>query len=138
MSENKRFLWLLAVLTIISLGMWAMTGTMPGTLYFDQSGTAHGTGTARCFYSSGRLKLEDRYVAGELVEETWYKPDGSVLANEKLTNGCGVWYLLRDDGSIEAKMPYIDGNFEGTATYFSTNGEVERTVEYVGGQEVGG
>ncbi len=135
---NQRTLLLIGSAVLIPLALWALSGQMPGTLYFDQSGAPHGTGTQRAFYGSGKLKLEDRFFAGELVEETWYKPDGTVLANEKFVSGCGVGYYLRDDGSIRVKMTYVDGISEGTATYFSTNGEVTHTAEFVRGQKVGG
>ncbi|NOX58637.1 MAG: hypothetical protein GXP29_07235 [Planctomycetes bacterium] len=138
MRTKRGILLGVAALTIVVVVFWALSGTMPGTLYFDSSGMAHGTGTRTYFYSSGGIKLEDRFIAGKLVEETWYKPDGSVLANEKFINGDGVGFYLRDDGSIRVKMTYVNGIAEGPATYFSTNGDVSQTVMFVGGQKVGG
>ncbi len=87
------------------------------------------------FYKSGELKLVDRYVAGQCVEETWYKPDGTVIANEHFVDGTGTGYYLYEDGTIKLKMTYVKGLAHGPARFFSTNGEVIEVVEYVNGEK---
>ncbi|HNO77401.1 MAG TPA: hypothetical protein PKN33_05005 [Phycisphaerae bacterium] len=135
MSKRTTVLWLLGLLAA-SVLVVLMAVKYSNRLYFDSSGVAHGTGTKHYHYQSGQLKQEDRYVDGVLVEETWYRPDGTVFANETFVDGCGVGYYLREDGSPRVKMPYVNGLAEGTVTYYSTNGEIERTAEFKAGQEV--
>lgn len=137
-KSTFRVIIVLAIVLPVSLLIWYVSGYMPGTLRYDSSGIALGTGTQQYYYESGALKLEDRYVAGELVEQTWYKPDGSVLANEHYVDGCGTGYYLRDDGSIAAKMTYVNGIAEGPATYYTEDGKIDRVVKFVNGREQSG
>ncbi|MCH8805725.1 MAG: hypothetical protein IH986_06525 [Planctomycetes bacterium] len=136
-KRNRQFLLSLTGIIALLL-MWSASGYMPGTLYFDTEGESHGTGTRGYFYESGELKLEDRYIAGQLVEETWYKPDGSIVAIEQFRDESGVGYYLREDGSVRVKMTYVHGVAHGPATYFSADGRIERVVNFIEGREAPG
>lgn len=137
--KKPRILMVILVFVLLAAGVaWYRSGYMPMSLRFDSDGFAHGSGTQQYFYKSGALKLEDRYIAGELIEQTWYRPDGSVIANERFVDGCGTGYYLREDGSIRVKMTYVNGIAEGPATYYTEAGAVDRMVKFVKGQEQGG
>lgn len=134
--KKSRVLVVIVVFLLLAVGVaWYRSGYMPMSLRFDSDGIAHGTGTAQYSYQSGALKLEDRYVAGQIVEATWYRPDGSIIANEHFQDGCGTGYYLREDGSIRVKMTYVKGIAEGPATYYTVDGEIDRVVKFVNGQE---
>jgi antitoxin component YwqK of YwqJK toxin-antitoxin module len=125
-----------ALVALATVAMWYFSGYMPGTLYMDQTGTAHGTGTKRFFYPSGTLKLEDRYVAGRLSRSRWYRPDGSLLAETKWSAGPCVGYDLRDDGSVRVECEFVQGMAHGKATFYDKTGHVERTAVFREGVEV--
>ena len=112
-----------------------MVRDSPNTLYVDSKGVAHGSGTKQYFYKSGALKLEDRFVEGKLVEQTWYKPDGAIIANERFRNGSGTGYYIREDGSVRVKMTYVNGLAHGPATYYKENGDIDRIANFVNGKE---
>lgn len=136
-KRNRQFLLSLTGIIALLL-MWYASGYMPGTLYFDTEGESHGTGTRSYSYESGELKLEDRYIAGQLVEKTWYRPDGSIVANEHFSDESGVCYDLREDGSVRGKMIFVHGRAHGPATYFSATGEIERVVQFIEGRKAPG
>ncbi len=137
-TSRVRLFIVLALLLLLPLIVWLMSGYIPNTLYFDSNGVAHGSGTRQYFYESGALMLADRYVAGQLIEETWYKPDGTIIANERFKDGCGTGYYLREDGSIRVKMTYMNGMAHGPATYYTESGEIDKVVSFVNGQVSGG
>ncbi|MHC4618081.1 MAG: toxin-antitoxin system YwqK family antitoxin [Planctomycetota bacterium] len=109
---------------------------MPGTLYFDEEGFPHGTGSREYFYESGVLKLKERYINGRLYRSVWFRPDGKVVATTNWKDETGVGYYLREDGSIRVKMHYVNGFAHGQATYYREDGLVERYAEFRNGVEV--
>lgn len=116
---------------------WYLTGYMPGTFFRDQNGFPHGTGWTYYYYESGELMLEEKYVAGKGQCSRWFRPDGSVVAETNWVDESGVGYYLREDGSIRARMLYVNGVAHGTAVYFDTDGSVTRRVMFHEGHEVG-
>jgi antitoxin component YwqK of YwqJK toxin-antitoxin module len=109
---------------------------MPGTLRFDESGTAHGTGTKRYFYESGDLKLEDAYLAGDLNRSRWYGRDGELIEETRWKAGSGTGIYLREDGTIRSRYQYVKGLAEGQATFFADDGSVERVATFRDGVEI--
>lgn len=133
----RRVLILVAVaVPVLTVGgfAWYLSGYMPGTLHRDENGFFHGTGTQQYFYPSGRIKVEDHYVAGELHRITLYKPDGSVFATTDATNGIG--YSLRDDGSLRCQMEFKNGIADGKAIYYREDGTVDYEKEFRNGHPV--
>ena len=136
MTKKRCAIALFGFVTIfICLAIWAASGHMPGTLYFDVSGEAHGAGTELYRYDNGELMLRERYIAGKIVESTWYKPDGTLVATEEWEDETGVGYYLRQDGSIRVKMTYVKGLAHGPATYYTEDGAIEKVVEFINGKE---
>jgi antitoxin component YwqK of YwqJK toxin-antitoxin module len=80
--------------------------------------------------------VAERYSRGRLVESTWYRPDGSIVAQTKWKNGSGLGYYLREDGSVSARMQYVDGVAHGQAVNYREDGSVERFAEFRDGVEV--
>jgi hypothetical protein len=142
-SLSRALTWLLLGLIALWLGILLAWDYLPGTLSFDNSGFPHGTGTRKYFYHSGKLQLEEYYWAGLIEDATWYRPDGSVLVTTKLNKKRGgVWYYLRQDGTIRSRMDHQydaeSGLYvaEGTAVYYTADGAIERTVQYHRGSPV--
>ena len=109
---------------------------MPGTYHRDEHGFAHGTGWAYYYYDTGDLMLEEKYVAGKGRYSRWFRPDGSVVAETNWEGESGVGYYLRQDGSIRAKMQYVNGLAHGTAAYFEKDGSVISEASFREGVEV--
>ena len=73
---------------------------------------------------------------GNVIESTWFHPDGSILAKTKWMDGSGVGFYLRDDGSVRAKLQYQKGLANGPATYFADDGSILRVAMFRNGREV--
>ena len=129
-------MWVAAVVTT-GAGVWYVwTQTAGRELYFDEQGVAHGSGVTETRYRSGALMAEERYERGRLARSTWYRPDGSLVARTDWKNGTGLGYYLREDGSVRARMQYVDGVAHGQAVYYTPEGHVERFAEFRDGTEV--
>jgi len=132
-----RSLLLFVFVICLALGLWRGWEYLPGTLYFDSQGYPHGTGKKEYFYDVGPLMKEEWYRAGILMRGKWYRPDGSVVAESIFDQKTGgIDYYLRQDGTVRAKM---SGKFDptermyfadGPATYYTSDGKVEKVVEY--------
>ena len=98
-------------------------------------GCPSGTGWQLYFYSNkSDIKIKEAYIKGEPVYSAWFKPDGSLVAEQRWVDGNGVQHDLREDGSVKTKMPMVRGRAEGIATYFAADGSVEKYIEFKGGQ----
>jgi antitoxin component YwqK of YwqJK toxin-antitoxin module len=109
---------------------------MPDTLYFDDLGWPHGTGIKRYVYESGKLKIAESYLAGNLQTSRWYRPDGSLVEQTRWKSGTGIGICLRDDGTIESRYEYVNGVANGLATYYAEDGSVERVASFRDGVKV--
>src|SRR5690348_632531 len=89
---------LFAFTAVCAVAAWYLSGYMPGTLDFDESGIPHGTGTKRYFYEAGALKLEETYLAGNLQTSHWYHPNGSLIAETRWKAGSATGIYLLEDG----------------------------------------
>ena len=110
---------------LVGLIGWYLSGTMPGTLRFDETGAAHGSGWKTYRYSNGRPKVEEYFVAGVLRFSRWRRPDGSVVDQTTWRRGTGTGYFLRDDGSVRAVLADVDGVAVATA-YYDAGGQLVR------------
>jgi antitoxin component YwqK of YwqJK toxin-antitoxin module len=132
----KRTLLITVGVVSAALGL-LVTGYMPGTLWCDSNGFMHGTGWWRYHYDSGALKLEERYVAGQLSLSRWFRRDRSLIAETHWRGGDGVGYFLRDNGSVRSKMEFRNGKAHGRAVYYKDDGvTVDYVAEFRDGQKV--
>jgi len=124
-------------LVVMGFGLlaWYLSGYMPGTFSRDKNGVPYGTGWTYYYYESGELMLEEKFVAGKGQYSRWFRPDGSVVAETNWVDESGVGYYLHEDGSIRARMLYVNGLAHGTAVYFDTDGSVIREVMFHEGHE---
>lgn len=106
------------------------------SLTFDAHGVAHGTGAKVYGYKSGVPQLREEYVDGKLVRSRWFKPDGTLVQETKWANGSGQGIYLREDGSIRARMQYVNGVAEGEAKEYDKAGNVTKVQQYRGGKRV--
>lgn len=81
-------------------------GFVPGTVRKNPDGSYWGTGLVHYRYPSGRIKLEEKYLAGRLRLSRWYRPDGTLIAETEWNHGDGVGYFLRDDGTVRQMMEF--------------------------------
>jgi antitoxin component YwqK of YwqJK toxin-antitoxin module len=105
-------------------------------LHRDKQGEIHGTGEKVYRYDTGEVMLREKYVEGELVDSWWYKPDGTVIKHTDWQDESGVGLYLYQDGSIEARMHYVNGVADGKATFYDKDGNVKRVVQYKDGEKV--
>ena len=135
---RRTFVAVTTALVGVGFGLiaWYFSGYMPGTYHRDENGFAHGTGWAYYYYDTGDLMLEEKYVAGKGQYSRWFRPDGSVVAETHWEDESGVGYYLRQDGSIRARMQYVNGFAHGTAVYFDKDGSVIREAVFREGVEV--
>jgi antitoxin component YwqK of YwqJK toxin-antitoxin module len=115
---------------------------IPGTFHLDQFGNPHGTGREIQNYAAGAPMVRAYYVAGELREKTWYKPDGNIVACTTFhRDGLNVSYKLRQDGTIESQLQcryfYEEGFHryfaDGLVLSFRPNGSLEKSEIYQNG-----
>lgn len=139
-----RTILLLVAVCAVVLGVWLNWHYIPGTFYKDGSGFPHGTGTTTYDYDSGQLMLKEWYFGGLIYRSTWYRPDGTEIVTEEFSKKTGgVGYYLRQDGTIKSKFtyrytppPYPGYIAHGEATFYSTDGTIEKVVQYDDGSEV--
>ena len=105
-------------------------------LTFDAQGVARGTGERTYTYKSGATQLREEYVRGELVRSRWFKPDGALVQETKWIDGTGEGIYLREDGSVRARVPYVDGVADGEATNYDEAGRPVEVVTYRRGRRV--
>lgn len=105
-------------------------------LKFDAQGAAHGSGEKVYNYKSGATKLREEYADGKLVRSRWYRPDGTLVQETKWVNGTGDGIYLREDGSVRARMSYVNGVAEGEAKEYDEAGKVTKVVRYHSGRRV--
>ena len=121
----------LAILTLLAL---CACSAQP--LTFDENGFPHGTGVKQYNYDAGPLMLEENYQSGKLVQSIWYRPDGTVIRQEEWENGSGTGIYLRQDGTIRAALPYVNGVAHGIGVDYDEMGHATNTVEYKRGQKI--
>lgn len=126
-----------AVLLSLSLGVWRNWEYLPGTYYEDASGHPHGSGKRFYYYNSGQLRLVESYSAGALTCQTWYAPNGTLIASSKFSKkDGGIGYSLRQDGSIRTRVPFYYSAVRreyvahGTAFVYASDGTVAQTIEF--------
>jgi hypothetical protein len=105
---NLRHVLIFVAISAFVLALPGLYLRIPGTLYFDSSGRAHGTGLKQYFYDSGKLMIDEKYSSGEMTRSVWYRPDGSVVADVKVPakTESFVGYYLNQNGTIKVKMTY--------------------------------
>ena len=123
----------LIILCLIASGL---PGCEDEPLRQDESGEFHGTGEKVYRYQSGSVMLREKYVDGQLEHSRWYKPDGTLVEETDWKDESGEGIYLREDGTIEARMHYVNGVAEGKATFYDENGNVSKVVTYEEGRPV--
>lgn len=123
------------ILLVFVLCVAACDGSEP--LRFDEQGEAHGTGERVYLYESSEVMLREQYVDGRLELSKWYAPDGTLVEETDWIDESGIGVYLRQNGSIQVRMTYVNGLAEGTATYYDEEGNVTKEVEFRDGQPVG-
>jgi antitoxin component YwqK of YwqJK toxin-antitoxin module len=116
----------------------AFWDSIPGTLRRDEFGNAHGTGRKTYHYAGGAVQLVEDYRRGELVRSEWFRPDGTSVQVTEWREGSGEWLKLRDDGTVDRRMPFVAGRVHGEATYYAEDGSVLGVAEFKEGIRVGG
>ncbi len=132
-------------LMCISAGIWFAWNHIPGTVRFTSDGNVRGTGTLRRYYPSGAIKVEAYHVNGLLIRDTFYRPDGSVIATSAfdLDRG-GTFYSVCDDGTVECKLhckfrPGESGSTpplvaDGLMVVYKPDGSIDEVRAYRDGQ----
>lgn len=105
---HLRHLLIVVAITACILALPGLYLRIPGTLYFDSSGRAHGTGLKQYYYDSGKLMIDEHYSSGEMTRSVWYRPDGSIVADVPVPAKTepNVGYYLNQNGTLKAKMTY--------------------------------
>ena len=106
-------------------------------LSFDARGYAHGTGERIYKYHTGSPQLKEDYVDGKVTRSRWFKPDGSLIQETVWKDGTGDGIYLREDGSIRARMHYVNGIAEGEAKTYDPAGNVTKVETYSHGKPIG-
>jgi len=81
--------------------------------------------------------LREYYSIGILERSTWFKPDGSIIRDERYADGSGTGLYLYEDGRIQTIMPYVNGVAHGFVIYYKADGALEKIVEFQHGCPVG-
>ena len=98
--------WITLTVALI-LAIVANWDAIPGTYYVDANHNHHGTGVNEYHYENGAVMGRDNYYRGMVYQSTWYTPDGDEIASEPFVRfEGGVYYILRQDGTIRAKYTY--------------------------------
>ena len=105
-------------------------------LYFDENGFPHGTGSKEYKYDSGNLMIKETYASGKITQTVWYRPDGTVKRQEDWKDESGTTIYLRQDGTIKAAIPFVNGNAHGYALRFDASERVTNVVEYCRGTKL--
>ena len=108
-----------------------------GSIKEDTNGLIVGTGWRYYYYNNNKLQIKEAYINGKLVFSSWFRPDGTLLASQQWVDGIGVQYFLWDNGQIKTRMPMVNWKANGVATYYSSDGKINRTVEYKDGKPTG-
>ena len=98
--------------------------------YRNDEGNPRGTGVEEFHYPDGSIKVATEYECGVAIRSTWYKPDGSVFKVTEWDDGRGIWYMLRDDGSLKSECMGANDLMHGTMTYYDREGNIIGTEEY--------
>lgn len=88
------------------------------------------------FYKNGNIKLIEKYDKGQLVESTWFLPEGGKIRTEYWVNRKGTAIYLREDGSIMREMQYQNGLANGISISYDENGAVEKIAYFRNGKKV--
>jgi hypothetical protein len=124
------------VLVLTGSAIYTGWDYIPGTLRLDPSRGYLGSGWAYYHYPSGRVKLREWHFGSELIESTWFRPDGTTFAHTEWDSGMGVGYYLRDDGSVRTKMTYVEGVAHGPAEEYDEKGRLVAVKWYEHGRLV--
>ena len=87
-------------------------------------------------YPSGQTKLKEVYRDGSISKSIWYYPEGEVAHATNWSNGNGMSYYLRNDGTLRAVIRARDGMADGTGVFFRKDGSVDRVVLFDQGDKV--
>ncbi len=127
-----------SVLLVAGLVIWVVWDAIPGTFYRDQEGNAHGSGTVRYQYKSGKLQLVEEYSRGKQQRSEWFRPDGTSIQVTTWTDECGEGLYVRQDGTVWSRRTYKHGIWDGPATYYNRDGTVRGTAVGKNGKYVEG
>src|SRR5262245_42238422 len=122
-----------ALLVAVVIGGALFWDAIPGTLYRDRHGDAHGAGRRVYRYKSGPVMLVEDYDRGQQRRSEWFRPDGTSILVTEWADGSGVGLLLREDGSVWARRAYVRGVAQGPTTYFARDGSVLGEAVFEGG-----
>jgi antitoxin component YwqK of YwqJK toxin-antitoxin module/Tfp pilus assembly protein PilF len=127
--------------------------------YFYTAGKLNGVCTS--YDTDGKIYCEYKYAAGKLKTEKFYNKDGSVLAENTITDDyevteyypsglrmakgryymgerTGDWKIYNENGGwLSAKEHYNNGYLSGTRTEYFENGEEASELDYHSGDRDG-
>jgi antitoxin component YwqK of YwqJK toxin-antitoxin module len=139
MVKPRTFLIALACAAVVAIGAVALFwDAIPGTLYRDRDGNAHGSGVKTYPYRSGAIQLREEYFRGKLVRSEWFKPDGTSIHVTEWQNEAGEGIYLREDGTIRIRQTYTNGLAHGQTIYYAEDGSVLGEAEFHEGVRVSG
>ncbi len=134
---KKRLLFLtMACAFVATISILAYLYISNTPFYRDDHGNTHGSGVEQFSYPDGAPKIITTYRFGHPISSTWYRPDGSIVFTTEWVDGEGMWYWLRDDGSLRAQCNMKDGFAHGKMISYNPDGTIQRTVVMEEGVEV--
>lgn len=139
MGKPRSIAIAVACVVVVAIGSFAwFWDAIPGTLYRDQNGNAHGSGERLYYYKSGAIQLREEYFRGKLVRSEWFKPDGTSILITKWQHESGEGIYLREDGSIRIRQTYANRLAHGKTIYYAEDGTVLGEAVFQEGIRVSG
>ena len=135
-ANPRRLEMALIIVTIVGVALATIYyDHFPGTLAVDSEGIVRGSGERVTPYRNGQPRVTEKYIAGYLRGMKWHRSDGTLVIESAWKQGSGDMYVVDEDGTIRAKVPYVLGIPNGEATFFNPDGSIKRTGQFVEGIE---
>jgi hypothetical protein len=132
-------IWILLAIGILFIGgFWLIyRDAMPNTLRRTSNGF-WGTGTHTWRYRTGEPMRIDEVYRGRETKSRWLDRQGNLVGETTWSNGDGIAYFMRQDGTLKSKMTCQSCIAHGTTWYFNQDGTLAGQAEFINGQFVSG